>query len=84
MTAKPTDPLVLIELDRRQRLAAAVLLAAVDLPQQAAGLAALWIDAGRICPGVGIDEISPGDGRLALLVKARDLVQQMIDEETPA
>ncbi|MDR3513761.1 MAG: hypothetical protein P4L73_19160 [Caulobacteraceae bacterium] len=64
-------------LDRRQRLAAALLLSAIDLPQEMAAVARLWREAARVCPGVNVGEMRLGDCRGAL-VAARDLIDQLL------
>jgi hypothetical protein len=69
-----------IAMDRRQRLAAAILLSAVDLPQPADKVARLWLDAARVCPGITTGEVELGAGRLAQLQQVRRLVEAMISD----
>jgi len=66
-------------LDRRQRLAAAALLAAVDLPQNLTDMARVWAEAAKVCRGVTIDQLSLNSRRHALL-KARGLIDEMLAE----
>lgn len=71
-----------IAIDRRQRLAATLLLAAFDLPAPAGAAARQLIVAAKACPGVKIDELpnlGPGSRR-ACLATARELIDEMIDE----
>jgi len=69
-----------IAMDRRQCLAAAILLSAVDLPQPADKVAQLWLDAARVCPGITTGEVELGAGRLAQLQQVRRLVEAMISD----
>lgn len=67
-------------LDRRQRVAAAILMSAVDLPQPAADLAKLMIQAAALAPGVNVQQVCFGLGRRACLERARDLITAMLEE----
>jgi len=67
-----------IVMDRRQCLAAAILLSAVDLPQPADKVAQLWLDAARVCPGITTGEVSLGAGRVAQLQQVQRLVADML------
>lgn len=66
-------------LDRRQRLAACLLLAAIPLPAEADRIASAWNSAAAVCPGVKAAEVPIGD-RTACLRLARDLIDQLIEE----
>lgn len=71
-----------IELDRRQRLAACLLLMAFDLPQPMTEAARTMMEAARICPGVHTGELG-GMGshqRVPTLQRVRDMVDEMIAE----
>lgn len=80
--AGPTVTVQGIVMDRRQCLAAAILLAAVDLPQPADKVAQLWLDAARVCPGITTGEVSLGAGRITQLQQAQQLVADMLAEAT--
>lgn len=67
-------------LDRRQRLAATILMIAVDLPQPAADFAKLSMLAAKLTPGVTLDE-APWNGRRAGLLRARALIDAMLEED---
>lgn len=69
-----------IAMDRRQCLAACILLSAVDLPQPADKVAQLWLNAAHACPGVTTAEVDLGAGRLAQLQQVRRLVEAMISD----
>lgn len=81
-TAPPlgTVPVHGIAMDRRQCLAAAILLSAVDLPQPADKVAQLWLDAARVCPGITTGEVSLGAGRVAQLQQVQRLVADMLEQ----
>lgn len=66
-------------LDPRQRLAACLLLSAVDLPAPLPDVAKLWTAAAKVCPGVKVDQALLGD-RLAQLRRAHELVVELITE----
>lgn len=66
-------------LDRRQRLAAALSLAAIDLPANAVDAARQLMQAASVCPGVTMDEI-PTNSRREALTKARDILNELISE----
>lgn len=71
-----------IEIDRRQRVVAALMLAAVDLPQPATEWAELMIEASKVCPGLTVDEI-PMQGqrnRRLCLKRAETLIAEMLEE----
>lgn len=67
-------------LDHRQREAASILLAAVDLPQEGRKVARLWMAAARVCPGISVEAAMLGHGRRASLRRVRELVDQMLRE----
>lgn len=67
-----------IVMDRRQCLAAAILLSAVDLPQPADKVAQLWLNAAQVCPGVTTGEVALGAGRVAQLQQVQQLVADML------
>jgi len=69
-------------IDRRQRLAAALLLSAVELPADASNVALLWMVAARVCPGVTVAELALGHRRAAL-ERARELVEELLAEAQP-
>lgn len=67
-------------LDRRQRVAAAVLLSAIDLPHPVEEVARLALAAADVCPGINVVEAMFGQGRKACLERARDLIEEMLAE----
>lgn len=71
-----------VEIDRRQRLAAAALLMAFDLPQEMSVAARSMIEATDACPGMTTGEMPPmnSDGRRTALQMARHLIDEMLDE----
>ena len=69
-----------IPLDRRQTLAASLLMAAVDWPQQLDLVAELWIKAAELTPGCTVDELLINGGRRVMLSRARDLIDEMLAE----
>lgn len=76
-----------IEIDRRQRLVATLMFSAIDLPQPAGEMAQQLIIAAKMTPGVTMDEVPTMDsrGRRRCLVRARDLINEMLEEiDTPA
>ena len=66
-------------LDRRQRLAAALCLAAIDLPAEMDAWGRQLKQASSVCPGVTIGEI-PTKSRREALTKARDILNELISE----
>lgn len=71
-----------IEIDRRQRVVAALALCATDLPQPMGEFGQLMLEATSVCPGIKADEI-PMQGarnRRLCLKRARDLLDEMIEE----
>lgn len=66
-------------IDPRQREAAAILLAAVDLPAPAEQVAQTWLAAVVVCPGLTVSQVMLGD-RSAQLNRVRDLVDAMLAE----
>jgi hypothetical protein len=69
-------------IDRRQRLAACLLLSAVELPAEAGQVARLWMSAAKVCPGVSVAEARLGHRREALEA-ARDLIEDLLSEAVP-
>ena len=65
-------------LDRRQRLAAALCLMAIDMPAPAAAWAAQIGQACQVCPNLTSDYMY--DRRLDALRQARALIDEMIAE----
>lgn len=73
MTKPRYDPL-----DGRQRLAATILMAAVDLPQPAGDYAKVMIAAAKLTPGCTVEEAMIGKGRQRMLERARALIDEML------
>lgn len=69
-------------LDRRQRLAATILMSAVDLPQPASDFARLTIAAAKLTPGCDVKEAMFGAGRRRMLERARALINEMLADGT--
>lgn len=69
-------------IDRRQRLAATILLLGFDLPQEARATCEQMLEAASITPGVTMDELfNLGDQtRRNALEAARDLIDEMLRE----
>lgn len=67
-------------LDRRQRVAAAILLHAVDLPQEMSAYAQLSLTAAKVCPGLNVSEAFTGQPRRVMLERARELIDEMLAE----
>lgn len=77
MAAKPRyDPL-----DPRQRLAAALLMSAVDLPQPVVEFSKLCLIASKLSPGCSVKDIQLGQGRRVGLLRARQLIDELLAEE---
>ena len=71
-----------IEIDRRQRVVAALMVTGFDLPQDLKGTAEQMQAATVICPDLSMDEI-PMQGsrnRRLALKRARDLIDEMLEE----
>lgn len=71
-----------IEIDRRQRVVAALAVCAIDLPQPLPDFAQHMKAAAEVCPGIKADEI-PMQGarnRRRCLARARDLIDEMLEE----
>jgi hypothetical protein len=66
-------------LDRRQRLAAAALLMAFDLPAEMSGAGEQMREAAEVCPGLTVDEVPIGD-RCAALLRAKQLIDELVAE----
>lgn len=75
-----------IEVDRRQRLAAALLIMGFDLPQEAMAACQSMLEASRLCPGMTTGDMAPmnGQARRTSLEMARGLIDEMLDEMGPA
>ena len=75
-------PGVGVEIDRRQRVAAAMLLMGFDLPQDAISAARTMIEASRVCPGMTTGDMAPmgTQGRREALEAVRKLVDEMLSE----
>ena len=68
-----------IELDRRQRLVAALAMIAFDLPQPAEKASRAMLQAARLCPGATTQDLPMGNRRAAL-EKAKVLLDEMLAE----
>lgn len=71
-------------IDRRQRLVAAAMILAVDMPADLGQVARSMLGACKVCPGLYLDEIpalTESATRLRMLTFARDLIQTMINED---
>jgi len=77
-----SDHLPPVDIDRRQRLAAAALLMAFDLPQTMAAVTGSGMEASGICPELTTGEIPhlKADGRRHILEKARTMNDEMLEE----
>ena len=76
-----------IEIDRRQRVVAALMVAAVDLPQPMGEWGQQMIKATELCPGLKADEIPNMDSRARrkCLALARAHIDAMLEEiDAPA
>lgn len=75
-----------IDIDRRQRVVAALMIMGFDLPQPIREAGQQMLAATKVCPGLKADEI-PMQGsrnrRLALR-RARDLIDEMLAEAESA
>lgn len=71
-----------LDIDRRQRLAAALLLMAFDLPQEMRAASLTMLEAARLCPGLTTGEIGGmgGHQRVAMLERAKSLIEEMVAE----
>jgi hypothetical protein len=75
-----------IELDRRQKVVAALMLMGFDLPQELRAAGQHMKAAAVVCPGLKADEI-PMQGarnRRLALKRARDLIDEMLAEAETA
>ena len=70
-------------IDHRQRLAACILLSAIDLPAEMGATAKAWAAASRVCPRATVAEVRLGNRREGL-ERAAELIQEMIAELPPA
>ena len=71
-----------VEIDRRQRLAAAALLMGFDLPQEMMAASVTMLEAADVCPGMTTGDLAPmgPQGRRQALKMARSLIDEMLDE----
>jgi len=71
-----------VELDRRQRLAAALLIMGFDLPQEMAKAARTMMEAARVCPGLHTGDIGTmgGQTRRSALSRAQGIIGEMLAE----
>lgn len=70
-----------VDIDRRQRQVAAMMISAFDLPQEMTKAAASWLVSAKLMPGSTMSDIMPAPtGRLSSMMAARDLLSTMIDE----
>lgn len=72
-------PLAFLAVDRRQLLAAAQLICAVDLPMPLTTVSQLMIEAANVCPGLLIGEIEI-NSRVTALKRARSIIDDMLRE----
>ena len=66
-------------IDRRQRVAACILLSAIDLPAPARETARAWVAAARVCPRISVEEACLGNRR-AGLERVAALVAELLAE----
>lgn len=78
---RPTNPYDLH--DPRQRLAIALLTAAVRLPAEMDLCAKLFLEAARIKPGLNVRQAYFGD-RAGALIAVKAIVEDLIDNPGPA
>lgn len=71
-----------VEIDRRQRVAAALLMMGFDLPQEMTAAARSMLAAARLCPGLSTGELVPmnSQSRRAALQRARAIIDEMLAE----
>lgn len=69
-------------IDRRQRLAAAALLLAFDLPQNLHATSKSMLEAAHVCPGMTTGDLGGmgQQGKASHLRAARDLIDEMLRE----
>jgi hypothetical protein len=75
-----------IEIDRRQRVVASLMIMGFDLPQPMREAGQQMLAATKVCPGLKADEI-PMQGarnRRLALKRARDLIDEMLAEAEAA
>jgi hypothetical protein len=75
-----------IEIDRRQKVVAGLMLCGFDLPQEVLDTTAHWLAACEVCPDIKMDEIPAraARNRRLVLLRARTLIDEMIEEEEKA
>lgn len=71
-----------IEIDRRQRLAAAALIMGFDLPQEMMAASRSMLEAASLLPGMTTGDLAPmgGQGRRHALQMAKGLIDEMLSE----
>lgn len=67
-----------IFIERRQRLIAAQVMMAVDLPQPAGIWAKHMIEAAKLCPGIKVGEIIMA--KRSGLKRARQMIDELLEE----
>ncbi len=69
-------------IDRRQRIAASMLLMGFDLPAEAEAASKQMIEAAEVCPGITMGDMAPMGkaGRFNALAAARALIDEMLEE----
>lgn len=72
----------LLGIDRRQRIAASMLLLGFDLPADAETVSKQMIEAAGVCPGLTMGDVAPmgQGGRRNSLRAARKLIDEMLAE----
>jgi len=71
-----------VDIDRRQRLAAANLLCAFDLPQNMLDASHSMLEAAAVCPGMTTADLpfTGAEGRRPALLRAKALIDEMLSE----
>jgi hypothetical protein len=71
-----------VDIDRRQRLAAAALMMGFDLPQELSAASRSIMAATKLCPGMTTGEMAPmgAQSRRHALEMARGLIDEMLSE----
>jgi hypothetical protein len=72
----------LLGIDRRQRIAASMLLLGFDLPAESEPVCKQMIEAAGVCPGLTMGDVAPmgKQGRRSALTAARQLIDEMLAE----
>lgn len=71
----------IVEIDRRQKIVAALALMAFDLPQPFEPAAKSMLLAASLAKGMTTAEVGMGVGRYKALKQARDILDEMLSEE---